>query len=58
MKLTSQMPSSISLMPGLWPANTVEMFILWCRQSRPQAGTSVVKLVKEMMKSDLAIAKA
>src|ERR1700724_1760315 len=37
MKLTSQMPSSTSLMPSFWPASTVEMLIrLRCRQSRPQ----------------------
>ncbi|MGA7489253.1 MAG: hypothetical protein WBW74_20195 [Xanthobacteraceae bacterium] len=27
MKLTSQMPSSTSLMPSLWPASTVEMLM-------------------------------
>ena len=27
MKLTSQMPSSTSLMPSFWPASTVEMVI-------------------------------
>src|ERR1700722_20088765 len=37
MKLTSQMPSSTSLMPSFWPASTVEMLIrLRCRQSRPK----------------------
>src|SRR6185437_5872905 len=33
MKLTSQMPSSTSLMPSFWPASTVEMLnFLRCRQ--------------------------
>src|SRR5260370_40299222 len=40
MKLASQMPSSTSLIPRLWPASTVEMLILLrCRQMRPQAVT-------------------
>jgi hypothetical protein len=36
MKLTSQMPSSTSLMPSFWPASTVKMLILRCRQKRPR----------------------
>ena len=40
MKLTIQMPSSISLMPRRRPASTVEMLTrLRCLQMRPQAVT-------------------
>jgi hypothetical protein len=40
MKPTSQMPSSTSVMPSLWPASTVEMLIfLRCMQMRPHEVT-------------------
>src|SRR5580658_2683315 len=45
MKETSQMPSSTSLMPRVWPAKTVERLIfLRCRQMRPQAVTTMSAL--------------
>ena len=41
MRLASQVPPSPSLMPGFWPASTVEMLMrLRCGQKRPQALTS------------------
>ena len=40
MKLTTQMPSSTSLRPNLWPAMTVEMLNFFrCMQMRPQLVT-------------------
>jgi len=53
------MPSSTSLMPSLWPANTVEALIrLRCRQSRPQAVTRKFAIVERMGQLGQAAARA
>jgi hypothetical protein len=47
MKLTSQTPSSTSLIPRRWPARTVEALIrLRCMQMRPQSGDEEVAVVQ------------
>lgn len=43
MKVTSQICSSICLMPIFWPANTVLRFTLrWLKQIRPHVVTMMV----------------
>jgi hypothetical protein len=45
MKLTSQMPSSTSVLPNRWSASTVEMLIFFlCMQMRPHAVQTSISL--------------
>src|SRR6266536_2603642 len=49
MKLTSQMPSSTSLIPTVWSARTVEMLIfLRCMQMRLRAGDENVAIMERI----------